>query len=133
MTGQPAARWGIPLLMVVLLGACSTSAEKMFPLQGAGTMHEVFRQQTASAVQDSLQNSRSALRRPEDFPPATVQAGNHTHPRPRFRRLANPDLLMYVFPHLVGSEAAPVPGYYTVFPLHSRIHYALPGEPLEQD
>ena len=38
---------------------------------------------------------------------------------------------MYVFPHLSGSESVPVPGYSTVFPLYQRVHYALPGERVE--
>ena len=49
----------------------------------------------------------------------------------QFQRLPNPDLVMYVFPHLTGSEAVPVPGYSTVFPLYQRMHYALPGERVE--
>src|SRR5690554_1751802 len=46
----------------------------------------------------------------------------------QFRRLPNPDLVMYVFPHLAGSEQVPVPGYSTVFPLYQRTQYAMPGE-----
>ncbi len=46
----------------------------------------------------------------------------------RFPRLANPDLVMYVFPHLAGDERVPVPGYVTTFPMYERVEYALPGE-----
>ena len=45
-----------------------------------------------------------------------------------FPRLPNPTLVMYVFPHLAGDEALPVPGYVTTFPLYERVEYALPGE-----
>jgi conjugative transfer region lipoprotein (TIGR03751 family) len=45
-----------------------------------------------------------------------------------FPRLPNPSLVMYVFPHLAGSERTPVPGYTTTFPLYERVEYALPGE-----
>lgn len=45
-----------------------------------------------------------------------------------FPRLANPDLVMYVFPHLAGPERVPVPGYATTFPMYERVEYALPGE-----
>ena len=44
---------------------------------------------------------------------------------------AGPDLVMYVFPHLAGSDPVPVPGYTTVFPLYQRVQYAMPGERLE--
>jgi len=48
-----------------------------------------------------------------------------------FHRLPNPDLLMYVFPHLSGIEPVPVPGYSTVFPFYRSVQYALPGEQAE--
>ncbi len=46
----------------------------------------------------------------------------------QFERLPNPDLVMFVFPHLAGPARTPVPGYATVFPMYSRPAYALPGE-----
>ena len=49
----------------------------------------------------------------------------------QFHRLPNPDLVMYVFPHLAGSDPVPVPGYSTVFPLYQRVQYAMPGERVE--
>lgn len=45
-----------------------------------------------------------------------------------FPRIPNPTLVMYVFPHLAGEEAVPVPGYATSFPMYERVEYALPGE-----
>ena len=45
-----------------------------------------------------------------------------------FPRLPNPTLVMYVFPHLVGEERLPVPGYATTFPMYRQLEYALPGE-----
>ena len=44
-----------------------------------------------------------------------------------FPRLPNPDLCMYVFPHLT-SEKATVPGYTSCFPMYETNQYALPGE-----
>ena len=49
----------------------------------------------------------------------------------QFHRLPNPDLVMYVYPHLAGSDPVPVPGYTTVFPLYQRVQYAMPGERVE--
>lgn len=51
----------------------------------------------------------------------------HTEHRTPFKRLQNPDLTLYVFPHLSGS-GAPIPGYTTVFPMYEQVEYALPGE-----
>ena len=52
----------------------------------------------------------------------------HTELDTVFPRLPNPTLVMYVFPHLAGTERLPVPGYATTFPLYQRVEYALPGE-----
>lgn len=46
----------------------------------------------------------------------------------RFPRLRNPDLIMFVYPHLAGPERVPIPGYVTAFPLYEKREYALPGE-----
>ena len=81
----------------------------------------------------ALYDARSVLRSPLDDATLTAQQqqatrsdGNAT--QALFRRLPNPDLEMYIFPHLAGSEGVPVPGYTTVFPFYNRVQYALPGE-----
>ena len=43
-----------------------------------------------------------------------------------FQPVPNPEILGYVYPHLSGD--LPVPGYYTVFRLRTRDHYAELGE-----
>lgn len=47
-----------------------------------------------------------------------------------FPRLENPDLVIYVYPHLATRVRAPIPGYTTVIPLYERVEYRLPGESL---
>ncbi len=44
-----------------------------------------------------------------------------------FPLLPNPQMVLYVFPHL-SAEGAPVPGYATAFPMYPVDQYALPGE-----
>lgn len=48
----------------------------------------------------------------------------------QFQRISNPDIVMYVYPHLAGQDnnQAPVPGYTTAFPLYQHEYYAMPGE-----
>lgn len=46
----------------------------------------------------------------------------------RFTRLPNPDLVMYVAPHLSADGRYPIPAYTTVFPMYESVEYALPGE-----
>ena len=45
-----------------------------------------------------------------------------------FHKLPNPELRMYVYPHLVGKDEVPIPGYYTVFNVYEKDHYTLPNE-----
>ena len=45
-----------------------------------------------------------------------------------FPRLPNPDIYIYVPPHLATASRLPVPGYTTAVPLYERVEYALPGE-----
>jgi len=45
-----------------------------------------------------------------------------------FHKLPNPELHLYVFPHLAGQDQVPVPGYYTAFNAYEHDHYALPQE-----
>ena len=47
-----------------------------------------------------------------------------------FPRHTNPDLVIYVYPHLATRVRAPIPGYTTVIPLFERVEYRLPGESL---
>lgn len=49
-----------------------------------------------------------------------------------FPRLANPDIIVYVTPHLATHNKVPVPGYTTAFPLYDEVHYAMPGEQVRQ-
>lgn len=45
-----------------------------------------------------------------------------------FPRVPNPDVLIYVYPHLATAARVPVPGYTTAVPLFDRVEYALPGD-----
>lgn len=129
--------------LLIVLDGCSTSMDEMLPHDNR-TMLDVWDAETGgSAVSGAparqLLAPRQTLRRPLtavdlQVPPAeqmryTRTAANEIYRQ--FRRLPNPDLLMYVFPHLAGSDPVPVPGYSTVFPLYQRVQYAMPGERVE--
>lgn len=45
-----------------------------------------------------------------------------------FPRLENPDIGIFIFPHLATANNVPIPGYATVMPLYDSVQYALPGE-----
>ena len=133
----------VAMLVAMALGGCATSKDKVLP-HGDHTMLDVWNQETGGSAGGGqparqLLDARQGLRRPliaadVQAVPATNAAYTRTASNEiyrQFHRLPNPDLVMYVFPHLTGSDPVPVPGYTTVFPLYQRVQYAMPGERLE--
>ncbi|MFC4160707.1 TIGR03751 family conjugal transfer lipoprotein [Chitinimonas lacunae] len=131
------------LLAVAAVSGCATNKAQLLAHHDR-TMLDIWQQETGGQASGSvaarqLLDARLALRRPlteRDHQAAGADRASHARTArdeiaAQFRRLPNPDLVMYVFPHLAGSLAVPVPGYSTVFPLHARVPYALPGERLE--
>lgn len=129
--------------LLAALGGCSTSKDRVLP-HGDSTMLDIWNQETGGGAGGSqasrrLLEARQSLRRPvTEGDVRREQEVNSTYTRTaaneiyrQFHRLPNPDLVMYVFPHLAGTDPAPVPGYTTVFPLYQRVQYAMPGERLE--
>ena len=131
-------------LAVAVLGGCATSKEKLLT-HSDRTMMDIWQQETGGSggtgqvARRQLLDARQSLRRP--LTDADVQATPAEQMRytrtarnevyRQFHRLPNPDLVMYVYPHLAGSDPVPVPGYTTVFPLYQRVQYAMPGERVE--
>jgi conjugative transfer region lipoprotein (TIGR03751 family) len=126
-------------MFTIALTGCATNTQDLLSHDGS-TMMEVWNRQTSGSHNGQpaqrLLEARQALRRPLTEPlvpsfsvPYTRTAQNEI--QRQFHRLPNPDLVMYVFPHRAGTEAVPVPGYSTIFPLHQRVQYAMPGERLE--
>ncbi len=130
-------------VLVLVITGCSTDKDKLLP-HGDKTMLDVWDQGTGGSLHSNqtnrqLMDARQILRRPlaeqdssllvEDQISYTRYAQNEIYSQ--FKRLPNPDLVMYVFPHLAGTDPVPVPGYTTVFPLYQRVQYAMPGERTE--
>ena len=131
---------------VAALGGCATSKEDLLT-HGDRTMMDIWQQETGDSagggagevVRRQLLEARQSLRRPlteVDVQAAPAEQMRHTRTarnevHRQFQRLPNPDLVMYVYPHLAGTDPVPVPGYTTVFPLYQRIQYAMPGERVE--
>ncbi len=131
------------VLAVVALAGCATSKEKLLTHDDR-TMLDIWNQETggpagSGRASRELLDARQALRRPlTDTDVQTAPGVQTRYTRTaqneiyrQFHRLPNPDLVMYVFPHLAGTDPVPVPGYSTVFPLYQRVQYALPGERVE--
>lgn len=40
-----------------------------------------------------------------------------------FKKIRNPELQLYVYPHFAGLEQMPVPGYFTGFTVNQKVYY----------
>ncbi|HHL8257227.1 TPA: TIGR03751 family conjugal transfer lipoprotein [Escherichia coli] len=123
--------------VALVLSGCATSKEELLPA-GEQTMLELWQGKTAGGGQRHALAARETLLRPLTVTEQQgMNAEAYSYSRTQeseisqqFPRLPNPDMVMYVFPHLAGGTS-PVPGYSTVFPFYSRTQYALPGERTE--
>ncbi len=130
---------------VAVLGGCATSKEKLLT-HGDSTMMDIWQQNAGDGgggagqvARRQLLDVRQSLRRPlteMDVQAAPAEQMRYTRTARnevyrQFQRLPNPDLVMYVYPHLAGTDPVPIPGYTTVFPLYQRVQYAMPGERVE--
>lgn len=133
----------VALAAMFVVAGCGTSKEKLLPHDDR-TMLDIWNEQGGGSARASqgnrqLLDARQSLRRPltrTDVAAAPALSASYTRTaqneiNSQFHRLPNPDLAMYVFPHLAGTDPAPVPGYTTVFPLYHRAQYAMPGERTE--
>jgi len=131
------------LLLIGTLTGCATTQEELLPHEDA-TILDIWGQNTGGQtprgrVNRPLMEARQALRRPLTEMEAKATEGTHAaYTRTAeneitrlFKRLPNPDLVLFVFPHLAGTDPVPVPGYSTVFPFYQRVQYAMPGERTE--
>ncbi|EBJ2068785.1 TIGR03751 family conjugal transfer lipoprotein [Salmonella enterica] len=123
------------MALAMMLSGCSSNKEVILPA-GDNTMLDLWQHRSGS-TQQGMQ-AREALRRPltgQERQGERTQAESYSRTQEselsqQFPRLLNPDMVMYVFPHLADGSA-PVPGYSTVFPFYTRTQYALPGERTE--
>jgi conjugative transfer region lipoprotein (TIGR03751 family) len=141
----------LSISLVLALQGCASTKEDIFP-KDMRPMSEVYDRHFAKLRMRGIEGARVQLhgeRRPPrsetsgaTSPAAQVPPAAHGQAHPelagytreahdeieaRFPVLPNPQLVLYVYPHL-GEDGAPVPGYATAFPLYERIEYALPGE-----
>jgi len=127
----------------VMLAGCATHKDDVLP-HGGRTMQDIWHQEvgeggSGQVARRQLLDVRQSLRRPlteADVHAAPMKQASYTRTaaneiQRQFQRLPNPDLVMYVLPHLAGTDPVPVPGYSTVFPLYQRVQYAMPGERVE--
>ncbi len=117
-------------LALLALSGCSTTKEDVIP-QGGPDMQQIYSEHMRqSGARKDPRQLRNGLERPvkpgrQNLRAYTREAANEINQA--FPLLPNPQMVLYVFPHL-SAEGAPVPGYSTVFLLYPVDQYALPGE-----
>lgn len=113
------------------LGGCASTKESVLPQDGPSMKAIYDAHFEGMGADDPYVLRRELGTRPlgdDDVDLAGYSRTAHTELETIFPMLPNPTLVMYVFPHLAGSERVPVPGYATTFTLYERVEYALPGE-----
>ena len=113
------------------LGGCASTKESVLPQDGPSMKAIYDAHFEGMGADDPYVLRRELGTRPlgdDDVVLAGYSRSAHTELETIFPRLPNPTLVMYVFPHLAGSERVPGPGYATTFTLYERVEYALPGE-----
>lgn len=135
----------VALALLAALGGCASGPREkdLLPDEGPTTL-EVYERHMAGGPGGEPAPARSPAR-PLAAPADAIRAtwtGEAVAPeavadsrgaqvalddlRRDFRRVPNPEIVGYVYPHLSGE--LPVPGYYTAFPLRDGARYAGPGE-----
>jgi conjugative transfer region lipoprotein (TIGR03751 family) len=77
---------------------------------------------------DCNENNRFENSRNEYNDDACNQSIPVSYTNHEFKKLRNPALVLYVYPHFAGSDEVPIPGYHTVFNAFERDHYVLASE-----
>jgi conjugative transfer region lipoprotein (TIGR03751 family) len=111
-------------ISAALAGCASGSKLSTIPSDGP-TMEQIYRRHMTgtrdrAAEADLRATTAASFERHASTRPDDIDS--------RFARLPNPDLVMYVTPHLSPNGRYPIPGYITVFPMYETVEYAMPGE-----
>ena len=119
------------VIFLISLAGCAGSNDTILPSAGA-TMQTIYARHLSDIGMRDTTSVRAELKsRPLETDVADLAGylrDAFNEREAHFPRLPNPTLVMYVFPHLVGEERVPVPGYATTFPMYRQVEYALPGE-----
>lgn len=114
-----------------ILSGCTTAGNAI--PEGGPTMAQVYEEAMQKSNSSSLDAAREEITSPINLNTKQAQLSDYTRNSENevnnlFPTLPNPQVVMYVYPHLADKDEAPVPGYSTAFFLYNNTHYALPGE-----
>lgn len=127
---QPIRFLLVLLVTSISLTGCHAVAGNVIPQSGP-TMEHIYdsmgHSQPSVLSTDSAEADLSELRKTKSTT-VSYRSTNHVNTATVFRKLPNPELKLYVYPHFAGEEEVPIPGYYTQINAYERTHYALPSD-----
>lgn len=127
------SRMSLLALFAASLAACSVtqpSSDKLLPDAGPTTAELISGQKSRVSAYfgNGVQADYLGMPLTEGYAPNSAYSLAHVNELRRdFRKVPNPEIVAYVFPHISDGEL-PVPGYFTMFKLYERDHYALEQE-----
>ena len=127
------SRMSLLALFAASLAACSVtqpSSDKLLPDAGPTTAELISGQKSRVSAYfgNGVQADYLGMPLTEGYAPNSSYSLAHVNELRRdFRKVPNPEIVAYVFPHISDGEL-PVPGYFTMFHLYERDHYALEQE-----
>jgi len=119
------------VLLISLISGCSLQSKPSSVLTQGPTMRDVLANHSGGnrvSAPRSLSWDDGYTKRTKSNTYGSYTRTEQKELNGLFPRLPNPDLCMYVFPHITVEDAT-VPGYTSCFPMFDKNHYALPGEP----
>lgn len=127
------SRMSLLALFAASLAACSVtqpSSDKLLPDAGPTTAELISGQKSRVSAYfgNGVQADYLGMPLTEGYAPNSSYSLAHVNELRRdFRKVPNPEIVAYVFPHISDGEL-PVPGYFTMFHLYERDHFALEQE-----
>jgi conjugative transfer region lipoprotein (TIGR03751 family) len=116
------------LIILISISGCTTCANAI--PNDEPTMAEIYENAMQQSHQSTLEQARSQVKNMRCCEACLLQnrQTETNQINALFPTLPNPQLVMYVYPHLSHSDEAPVPGYMTAFSLYEKMYYAVEGE-----
>ena len=122
--------------MSLALTSCMTPGKHLIPENQGYSMSQVYANETGLTTNDNNALPDVASVRANVVSVTSANAVRRIHSdsipvrRQAFSMLPNPEINMYVTPHMAtsGGQQVPIPGYTTGFFLYTQNHFALPSE-----
>lgn len=116
------------LISVIFLCSCSSYklGRNVIPVEGR-TIQDIYKDSSDSHryrnIKEEINYSPEEHESMEKYFRSESMALNNN-----FKLAYNPEIYMFVFPHLSTKEGVPIPAYMTKFKMYSKDYWALPGE-----